>query len=354
MSAKISIIVPIYKVEPYLRQCVGSILAQSYTNFELILVDDGSPDKCGEICDEYAKKDNRIKVIHKKNGGLSSARNAGLDIAAGDFIGFIDGDDFVDTDMYEILYNLLVEYNADVAECSLKIIKSSNLQPLETDKIKDGTVESGDNLFALKRLLEKPIRNVACNKLYKKELFADLRYPDKLYEDGFLTYKIFYKLKKYVFIELDKYNYVQREDSIMGKQKKYSLKNLDGLEVQEERYQFLKSRIKNQTILILAEYNLFRQILFHYKMMQQDSKQIDPDRKFRKMLKNRIIKEYTRYLSNYRLSEYKNLIRFSKYDIALFDYLFSHYNLYLKYLEIMGILKYQIKKVSRITKKFSI
>ncbi|MEH7076807.1 glycosyltransferase family 2 protein [Neobacillus drentensis] len=350
MSDKISIIVPIYNVEPYLRKCVESILSQSYTNIELILVNDGSPDKCGGICDEYAKKDNRIKVIHKENGGLSSARNAGLEIATGDFIGFIDGDDFVDTDMYEILYNLLVEYSADVVECSFKIVKDSNFQPIENDKIFDGRIESGDNLFALKRLLEYPIRNVAWNKLYKKELFTGLRYPDKLYEDGFLAYKIFYKLKKYVFVALDKYNYIQREDSIMGKQKKYTIKNLDGLEVQEERYQFLKERTNNLSILILAEFNLFNQIMFHYKMIKKYKEEIDPNNKYRKMLKNKIIQYYTSFLSNDRLSKYKNLIRCSKLNFTLFDYFFSNYKIYLYYLELIGIIKYQISKISKIKK----
>ena len=108
MNPKISIIVPVYKVEPYIRKCVDSILTQTITDFELILVDDGSPDICGEICDEYAGKDYRIKVIHKENGGLSSARNAGLDICTGDLIGFVDGDDFIDNDMFETLYTLLI------------------------------------------------------------------------------------------------------------------------------------------------------------------------------------------------------------------------------------------------------
>jgi glycosyltransferase involved in cell wall biosynthesis len=348
MNAKISIIVPIYKVEQYLRKCVESILAQTYTNIEIILVNDGSPDNCGKICDEYAKKDNRIKVIHKENGGLSSARNAGLDTATGDLIGFIDGDDFIDKDMYETLYKLLVENNVDLVECSFKIVKSCKLKPLQTDKINDGRIEMGDNLFALRKLLEHPIRNVAWNKLYKRELFDDLRYPDKLYEDGFLTYKIFYKLKKYIFIELDKYNYVQREDSIMGQQKNYTIKNLDGLEVQEERYQFLKSRTNNQTILNLLEYHLFHQIMFHYEKIQQFKEQMDADKKHRKMLKNKIVLDYEKFLSNDRLSKYKNLIRFSKLSFTLFDYLFSHYNLYIDYLEIIGILKYQIKKIYKI------
>ena len=119
----ISIIIPVYKTEPYLRKCVDSVLAQTYTNLEVILVDDGSPDDCGKICDEYAAKDSRVKVIHKENGGLSSARNCGLDVATGKYIGFVDSDDWIDPDMYETLLGLLLRYDADIAEGSYRFFR---------------------------------------------------------------------------------------------------------------------------------------------------------------------------------------------------------------------------------------
>ena len=112
---KISIIVPIYNVEKYLDKCVSSILNQTFTDFELLLVDDGSPDRCGEMCDEYAKKDSRVKVIHRKNGGLSAARNSGIDAACGKYIGFIDSDDYIEENMYEHLYDVITKYDADIA-----------------------------------------------------------------------------------------------------------------------------------------------------------------------------------------------------------------------------------------------
>lgn len=111
---KISIIVPVYKAEPYLRKCIDSILNQTFKDFELILVDDGSPDRCGEICDEYALKDSRIKIIHKENSGRSSARNVGLDIAQGEYIGFVDSDDWIEPDMYEVLYSKAKIESADI------------------------------------------------------------------------------------------------------------------------------------------------------------------------------------------------------------------------------------------------
>lgn len=119
-EGKISVIVPIYKVENYLNRCVESIRKQTYRNLEIILVDDGSPDACGEMCDRYAQEDSRIRVIHKENGGLSDARNAGIEVATGEYIAFVDSDDWIDDKMYEVLYSTLLKYNADIAECSYR------------------------------------------------------------------------------------------------------------------------------------------------------------------------------------------------------------------------------------------
>ncbi len=125
-QALISIVIPVYKVEPYLSKCIDSILAQTYTNLEIILVDDGSPDNCPKICDEYAKLDNRIIVIHKENGGLSDARNAGIRIVTGEYIGFVDSDDYIDAKMYEILAQKITKYEADISICSyIKIFEKS-------------------------------------------------------------------------------------------------------------------------------------------------------------------------------------------------------------------------------------
>ena len=124
-NVKISIIVPVYKVEKYLDKCVNSIVGQTYKNLEIILVDDGSPDNCPAMCDEWAQKDSRIKVIHKKNGGLSSARNAGLDACTGDYIGFVDSDDWIEPDMYEYLLNIGMKNNADVSRCEF-VIEAEN------------------------------------------------------------------------------------------------------------------------------------------------------------------------------------------------------------------------------------
>ena len=213
----ISIIVPIYKVEHYIRRCIDSILSQTYTNLEIILVDDGSPDSCPGICDEYAFLDKRIKVIHKKNGGLSSARNAGLDIASGEYIGLIDSDDFIESDMYEELYKATLKYDADISVCGRYIV--------EEDKITSYSDTQQPQVYnryqALRQIalddFYNGINNYAWDKLYKKSLFDNIRYPQgKHFEDIFTTYKLFSISSKIVHIQSPKYYYLQREDSIIG------------------------------------------------------------------------------------------------------------------------------------------
>ena len=234
----ISVIVPVYKVEKYLYKCVDSILAQTYTNLEIILVDDGSPDNCGKICDEYAVKDSRIIVIHQPNGGLSAARNAGLDIATGDFIGFVDSDDYIAPDMYEKLYNALKENDADLSICNFVYVDSNgndlNLYPPYSAKLYKGR--------EIMHLFSE--RNYVCfvtvwNRLYRKQLFDNLRFEiGKTNEDEFIAHKIFYRCNTIVFTENTFYYYLKREDSIMGSS--VAINRSDGVEGIYNRLQFLK------------------------------------------------------------------------------------------------------------------
>ena len=177
----ISIIIPVYKVEKYLEKCIESVLKQTYTNLQIILVDDGSPDNCGKICDEYDKKDSRIEVIHKANGGLSDARNVGISKAKGRYIGFVDSDDYIKEDMYEILLNLIKKYDADVSICNLYDVIDGN----ECIRNKENGIREYSRLDILKEvLLDKNIQSYAWNKLYEKELFDEIKYPiGKKYED---------------------------------------------------------------------------------------------------------------------------------------------------------------------------
>lgn len=232
----ISIVVPVFRVEKYLDHCVKSILNQTLTNIEVILVDDGSPDKCGEMCDDIAKTDNRIKVIHKPNGGLSDARNAGIEIAKGTYIGFIDSDDYIVPEMFEKLLYAIETQKADVSMCYACNIYDDDMEyrPCKTG---DVTVFEGDEI--MEALFRKKLNNFAWNKLYKMELFRDIRYPyGKIYEDLFTTYRIFGLCDRVALDTSQMYYYRVRRDSIMGKARK--IINTDKFQAFSEIQEYLK------------------------------------------------------------------------------------------------------------------
>lgn len=214
MNETVSVIVPIYKVEKYLGECIRSLIQQTYRNLEIILVDDGSPDSCGEMCDQFAKLDSRIKVIHKENGGLSDARNVGICAATGDYIGFVDSDDYVDSRFYEYLLSLVKKYDADIAEC-YSIMFRDGEEPSGT--IIDGTKVFMPREWITETNLGQFLSCVAWNKIYKRELFNGITYPLGVhYEDEATTYRVVYKATRIVRGESRLYFYRQRENSITG------------------------------------------------------------------------------------------------------------------------------------------
>lgn len=245
--SKISIIVPIYNVEKYLEKCLESILGQTFKDFELILVDDGSPDNCGSICDRYLKLDSRVKVIHKENGGLSSARNAGLDIAIGEYVGFVDSDDWIDTNMYEILYSMAKETDADIIQCKFKELYNENNINIKINTSKFKLIDKFEALNNLIDYGEMHVQMVvAWNKLYKKNLFDEIRFPNgKIHEDEFTTYKLLYKSKKVALIGNELYYYRQTPNSIMNA--KFNKNRLDYLEALEESLIFFK-KVNNEQL----------------------------------------------------------------------------------------------------------
>ena len=213
----ISVIVPVYNVERYIRQCVESILEQTYADLEIILVDDGSTDGSGSICDEYKLKDNRVVVIHKCNGGLSEARNAGLDIARGEYIGFVDSDDYIEPDMYEVLYKNCERYAADLAAARfVKFNTQGEVRKNFTENIEVFSREEMLRLFIVgDRRYE--ITMSVWDRLYKRELISDLRFPvGKCYEDIVFSTKVIEKSKINVYIDRALYHYRLRGDSISG------------------------------------------------------------------------------------------------------------------------------------------
>lgn len=210
MNKKISVIVPVYNVEEYIERCVDSIINQTYKNLEIILIDDGSTDKSGNICDAYLAKDSRIKVVHKKNGGLSSARNAGLDIAMGDYIGFVDSDDYIELTMYEKLSEHVDE--SDIVCCGVYYAflhkKSIFSCPNTIEKI------SAKDMF-LKVFKGKECTVAVCNKLFSKDIFSDKRFKEGIiHEDVEIIFDLIIKSGSVFLVDIPLYNYFHRDNSI--------------------------------------------------------------------------------------------------------------------------------------------
>lgn len=236
----ISIVVPIYNVEIYIEKCLESLINQTYKNIEIILVNDGSTDLSGYICDDFATKDKRIKVIHKSNGGLSDARNIGIDVATGDYIAFIDSDDWIDLKMIEILYKYINTYNADIAQGDYIEVYDENIVT-DIDICEEVICYNSEKILEslYGRTATKTV--IACNKLYKRELFEKIRFPKgKLHEDEFTTYKLLYSANLIVDSNLPIYYYRQRQGSIMKSE--FSIRRLDTLEAWKERKKFFDEK----------------------------------------------------------------------------------------------------------------
>lgn len=228
----ISVIVPVYKVEAYLDRCVQSILDQTYTDFELILVDDGSPDNCGTMCDAWAKKDSRIRVIHKENGGLSDARNAGIDIARGQYLSFVDSDDYIHPKMLEALYAGVTEHSLPVSVCGYTETEG---EPLPEPSDLEAVVWNAQE-FYLERCVNA---TVAWGKLYAADCFATLRYPKgKIHEDEFLTYKILFEHPSIAVVDCPLYGYFRNGAGIT--KSRWNPKHLQELQAVEEQCAYFK------------------------------------------------------------------------------------------------------------------
>ena len=241
----ITILIPVYKVEKYLEKCIESVINQTYFNLEIILIDDGSPDNCGIICDEYAKKDSRIKVLHKENRGISDVRNRGIQIATGKYFTFIDSDDYVSPDYIEYLYNLIVKYDADISICNIKVIwKNTKL------KLKNNNKEFIFNSeTAFKNMLFNQGINVSvCTKLYKTTLWKNIKFPiNKVYEDTAIIYKIIDKANKIAYGNKECYFYVAREGSI-SKKGNFNKNELDYMKYTEKMLKFIKKKYSNLSL----------------------------------------------------------------------------------------------------------
>ncbi|MBR4674696.1 MAG: glycosyltransferase [Victivallales bacterium] len=254
----ISVIVPVFQVEDYLDKCISSIIAQSYRNLEIILVDDGSQDNCPAICDKYQLEDSRIKVIHKENGGLSRARNAGLKIATGDYIGFVDSDDWIEPNMYEILMSALQDSKADIA------VGNYQVEPSKTNDISTDVRFSERKLFssteALQMIIdgEKLVYSFVWNKLYTKTVITNLFFTEgRIYEDILWTPKILGNAKSLVYIDCPFYHYRLRAESLTHNNKQINIRLLDRIEMLKQRMQYIHDNypsLEEKAILMFKRY----------------------------------------------------------------------------------------------------
>lgn len=294
MNKTISVIVPIYNVEAYLERCIESIVNQTYRNLEIILVDDGSPDGCGSICNQWEKRDSRIKVIHKENGGLSDARNAGMKIATGNYIAYVDSDDWIDSSMYENMMNVLLKEHSDIVSCGFRKVSVMNTnmpdQPITFFQYHN----THDALEAL--ITENGLQQVVWNKLYKRSLVEDILFEKGKYnEDEFWSYQVIGRANKITVLENIYYNYFQREDSIINEA--YSLKRLDGLEGKENRQRYIDCFYPE--LSGIARLNLFYSYMYAYQCILRM-----PNRNERQIGAKRIESNLSRI--NLKYSDYKN------------------------------------------------
>lgn len=256
----VTVIVPVYNVERYLDKCISSIAHQSYDNLEIIVIDDGSTDSSAKICDNWSVKDKRICVIHKENGGLSDARNAGLAVANGEYISFVDSDDWLHPKFIEIMIKTLKKAEADIAECGVVYVDEQENVIHERYYPKEKAILN--KVEALRALIkEEGIYQTVWNKLYKREVLEGILFEKgKCNEDDFWTYQIIDRGEKYVVISNELYNYLQRKSSIMGGG--YQLKRLDGLEARFKRMEYLQ---KYEQLADFAKAYIFYDCLFHFQ-----------------------------------------------------------------------------------------
>ena len=234
----ISVIVPVYRVEQYLDACVGSILSQTYSNLEVILVDDGSPDASGALCDAWAAKDSRVKVLHKENGGGGSARNAGLDMARGALIAFVDSDDYIAEDMFAYLYSM-VKQGADIGECGYLTTEADGVEfCAEASPVQWYTPEEAMRCH----IQDTAFQQLIWNKLYRREMVETVRFPvGTKIDDEFFTYQVLGNAKRLARSERQCYAYRQQAGSVMHQ--KAPVKKLEGLRAKRQRLAYLEARM---------------------------------------------------------------------------------------------------------------
>ncbi len=297
----ISVIVPVYNVQDYLEECIGSIVSQTYKELEIILVDDGSTDRSATICDVWAKKDSRIKVIHKQNGGLSDARNAGMAIATGELIGFVDSDDMIRNDMYELLYSNMSENNSDISACGIKLFWNDGTP--ERMLTKSGSIVLNTEEAMLATVQESFLVQPVVYKLYKRNLIENILFEvGKYHEDVYWTYQAIANATTVSIFDESCYLYRQRNGSIMHDA--YSLKRLDSLDAQFLRLKYIEEHFP--AIFKKCEINIWFSCIYTYQMLIKYASIEDMTEGFK--IVKKILNDYPIKLSYFKLMTLKQCI----------------------------------------------
>lgn len=305
MEITVSVVVPVYNVKEYLIDCLNSIKNQTYASMEIILVDDGSTDGSAQICDEFEQEDERISVIHKKNGGLSEARNVGLNASKGEYIIFIDSDDLISEKMLEEMVKCIKISNIDIVACAFKTFEDINeVSYIENSNNDISMVEGRELVQRLYKGEYNSIGFTAWNKLYKKSLFQKngIEYPvGRFYEDAFTTFKLLYKAKQIALINKPLYYYRMRNGSIMNSNITRK-KTVDGIDADREAPDFFK-KVNDSYLFNLSVNAFFKSEILFFKRMNTDTE---------KGCKEYLLQEYKRFYKEYgktvKIPSYKRLL----------------------------------------------
>jgi glycosyltransferase involved in cell wall biosynthesis len=286
---KVSIVVPIYKVEKYIHRCIDSIVNQTYSNLEIILVDDGSPDSCGEIADQYQKTDPRIRVVHKQNGGLSDARNHGMNLVTGDFIMFVDSDDWLAEEMIAMMIKNSLAYQADVVQSAFYYAYDDKLLvDHRHHQENDPPVILNNKMLMYELIKNEKVKNFAWGKLFRTALIKDTLFEKGvLFEDVFWAHQIMCQVETFLILHEPYYYYYQRDDSIVAT---YTPRNLDMIKGLKERHCFIEafySELTSESYKLLLKMNLI-----HYNLLVMNRKD-DKDRVYRKGIESYIRDHYS-------------------------------------------------------------
>lgn len=309
IEPKISVIVAAYKVEEYLHKCLDSILAQTYKNLEIILVDDGSPDSCGAICEEYASKEKRVRVIHKANGGQSTARNAALNVAQGDYIGFIDGDDWIEPTMYEVLLGEMLKESADIGQCGWFKVSPDGVKECPYTEQFCEFYTSNEGLEELIQSKGGHLNTSVCCKLFKKEVAQKFRFtPVRAYEDDEYIFKTVSVASKIVCINNPLYNYLNRDGSTMTAS--FNINKLALVTIQKNICELLKTRLperfdETQKTLCSKQFYILHCLL--------NNPQVDKDGMEAQTLQQSIIDSYDEYMHNPQMGKNRLMLQLIRY-----------------------------------------